>query len=117
MSATQGTPDHGEYLGPPDRPCGCAVVAWTTGKLPRPYWSQPTTCTCLATGRAPSTEPLHIIGGLTLTDAEGRKYHVEHAGVWDPPEGDDRPTVYYEDEEIPPRAVSLYRLVVDEVSE
>lgn len=59
--------------------------------------------------------PLHTLG-VTLTDANGTLYRIEHAGVWDPPEGSERVTVFYEDEEIPQGAVSLYRMVIEEES-
>ena len=55
---------------------------------------------------------LHVVGGLFLTDANGTVYRVEHAGAWDGPEGDERSGVYYEDEELPEGAVSLYRIDV-----
>jgi hypothetical protein len=31
---------------PGEKPCDCAVLAFTSGKPPRSYWSVPTTCTC-----------------------------------------------------------------------
>lgn len=43
-----------------------------------------------------------------LYDAEGNRYVAEHAGAWDPPEGDEERI--YEDDRIPAGAVSLYRL-------
>jgi hypothetical protein len=57
-----------------------------------------------------SSEPLPQ--GM-LRDGTGRRFLVEHAGVWDSSPRGDRVTVYYEDEIRPDDAPPLYRLTPD----
>ncbi|MCU1488270.1 MAG: hypothetical protein JWN67_5016 [Actinomycetia bacterium] len=60
----------------------------------------------------PEFESLNAGPAIFLTDANGTIYRLQHAGVWDPPEGDDRSGCYFEDDHLPVGAVSLYRVDV-----
>lgn len=48
-----------------------------------------------------------------VRDATGRRFVVEHAGVWDSSPRGDRVAVYYEDEPRPDDAPPLYTLTPD----
>lgn len=53
--------------------------------------------------------PIWVLAAATIVDLQAQLAAYEFACVWDPPPGDDRYTVYYEDEDIPDDAVPLYR--------
>lgn len=64
-------------------------------------------------GRVASRPRLLECVSATVRAADGRILRIEHAGVWDPPEGDhSRSGCYYEDDHRPPGCVSLYRIAV-----
>src|SRR6266702_2736414 len=94
-------------------PGGWAFVVWIGGTLTSMYLTKRFIRSTPRPARPREWHDLHVVGGLVLYDGNGKLYEVEHAGVWDPPEGCGRVTVFYEDEDVPKGAPSLYRIKVE----